>query len=407
MQRLGTSVPDAAREPWFAALVLVTGVGPLATDAYLAALPQVQSSLHTSATVAQLTMTAFIIGLAAGQLVFGPISDGVGRRRMMLYSSTAFAVFSALCAAAPSGWLLVATRFVEGLAGGCGVALGRAVISDRHEGDAAATRYGTLTSITLLGPVVAPAVGAVILAFGDWRTVFVVLTVIGVAMVAGVWFGVPETLPAERRQGQGLSHTVSRMRELLKLPAFVAPVVVQCLATAGFFVYIGGSSIVLHDEFGISTTVYAVLFATNAGAMAVAALLFRLTVIRFGAPMLRRIGMGVSTSASAALLAYAIVAGDSIALAPTWVLLAIMVSGNGFTIPSTTILAQQAGRRSGGTASALQGGMTFVVGALATPLTGITGHQTVLVMALLSVVLFGLAIALLVTLRARAEPLPA
>ena len=381
--------------------MLVTGVGPLATDAYLGALPQVQRSLDTSSTVAQLTMTAFIIGLAAGQLVFGPLSDGLGRRTLMLYSSLAFAVFSAVCAVSPSGWLLVSARFFEGLAGGCGVALGRAVISDRHEGDAAATRYGTLTSVTLLGPVVAPAVGAVVLLFGDWRTVFVVLTAIGVAMVAAVWFGVPETLPPERRQGHGLGHSLHRMRDLLGVPAFVAPVAVQCLATAGFFVYIGGSSIVLHDEFGISSTVYATIFATNAAAMVTTSLVFRLSVVRYGAPALRRIGIGISTGAAMALLIYAVVAGDSIALWPTWVLLAIMVSGNGLTIPAATTLAQHAGRRSGGTASALQGGLTFTVGALATPLTGVTGHQTVLAMALLSVVLFSCAVALLVVLRPR------
>jgi MFS transporter, DHA1 family, multidrug resistance protein len=381
--------------PWFPALVLVTGVGPLATDAYLAGLPKVQHDLHTSSTVAQLTMTAFIIGLAVGQLVFGPISDGVGRRRLMLLSAATFAVASLCCAVAAQPWLLVAARLVEGVAGGSGVALGRAVISDQHEGAAAATRYGTLISITLIGPVIAPAIGGVILAVGSWRTVFWLLTAVGVAMVGAIWFGVPETLPPQRRHEHGLAESAGRMRAMLRMRAFVAPVVVQCLATAGFFTYIGGSSIVLHDEFGISTSRYATLFATNALAMAVAAVTFRLTVVRVGAVRLRRIGLGVSTGAAIALLCYAVAAGDSISLAPTWVLLAGMVAGNGLTIPATTTLAQEAGRYAGGTASALQGGLTFVVGAFATPLTGVTGHQSVLVMSLLSAGAYVIACALL------------
>ena len=359
-----------------------------------------QRTLHTSATVAQLTMTAFIIGLAAGQLLFGPISDGLGRRNLMLAGTATFALFSLVCAVAPNGWVLVAARAVQGVAGGCGVALGRAVISDGHEGDAAATRYGTLTAVTLLGPVVAPAVGAVILAVGDWRTVFWVLTVVGLAMVAAVWFGVPETLAPQRRQDHGLAHSLRRMGDLLRLPAFLSPVAVQCFVTAGFFVYIGGSSIVLQRQFGIGTTGYAVLFASNAAAMAVASVCFRVFVVRVGAVALRRIGIAISAGGAAALTIYAVTAGSSVALAPTWVLLVFLVAGNGLSIPATTTIAQQAGRRSSGTASALQGGATFAVGALATPLTGVTGHQTVLGMAVLSVLLYGVAVALLAGLGA-------
>lgn len=378
------------------ALVLVVGVGPLATDAYLAALPQVGDELGTSGTLAQLTMTAFIIGMAAGQLVFGPVSDGVGRRRMMIVSSAVFALSSLGCAVAPSIWVVLACRVAQGAAGGCGVALGRAVISDRYVGTEAATRFGMLTSITLLGPVVAPAVGSVILTFGGWRDVFVALTVVGLAMWAGVVLGIPETLAPERRHPHGLGHSLVRMREMLGNRPFVWTVAVQCLATAGFFVYIGGSSIVLQGQLGIGTTTYAALFATNAALMAVGSITFRFAVVRAGAAPLRRIGLGISTSAAVALLCYAALAGDDVRLVPTWVLLALMVGGNGLTIPATTTLAQQIGRHAGGTASALQGGLTFTVGALALPLTGIVGHQTVLTMALLSSVLYAAACAALV-----------
>ena len=135
--------------------------------------------------------------------------------------------------------------------------------------------------------------------------------------------------------------------------------------------------------------------------MAVAAVTFRLTVVRAGAVRLRRIGVTVSTIAAVTLFGYALVAGGSVALAPTWALLACMVAGNGLSMPATTTLAQAAGRHAAGTASALQGGLTFVVGALATPLTGVTGHQSVLVMALLSACGYALACALLATFARR------
>ncbi|MEP7178109.1 MAG: multidrug effflux MFS transporter [Pseudonocardiales bacterium] len=370
-----------SRKPSFLALVLVTGVSPLATDTYIAALPQVQRSLQTSAANAQLTMTAFIVGLAVGQLLCGPLSDSLGRRRMLLVSSAAFATLSALCAVAPDIALLVAARTLQGFAGGCGVAVGRAVVSDQHSGSAAAQRFGTLASVTLLAPVLAPAMGGVILLVGDWRTVFGFLTAVGILMAAAVLVGMPETLPAEARHPPGLAANLHRMGALLRARAFAAPVVVQCLATAGFFTYIGGSSFVLQGEMGLSRIGYTVLFACNAAGMVAASVCFRLTVARVGPSRLRTIGLLASTCAVTVLAGYAITAGSRIALAPTSALLGVSVAGMGLCIPATTALAQEAGRRAGGTASALQGGLTFGAGAAATPLTGLTGASTVTGMA--------------------------
>jgi DHA1 family bicyclomycin/chloramphenicol resistance-like MFS transporter len=389
------------RRPSFVALVLVTGISPLATDTYVAALPQVQHSLRTSPGAAQLTMTAFIIGLAVGQLLCGPVSDSVGRRRMLVGSSVAFAVLSALCAVAPDVALLIVARTLEGFAGGCGVAVGRAVVSDQHSGRAAAQRFGTLASITLIAPVLAPAVGGVILVFGDWRTIFVFLAVIGLVMVTAVLLGMPETLPVEARHPSGLGANLTRMKGLLTERAFVSPVFIQCLATAGFFTYIGGSSFVLQDQMGLSRTGYTVLFASNAACMVVASLVFRLSVARVGPVRLRTIGLLGSASAAVALAGYAITAGSRIALAPTSVLLAMTVAGMGLCIPATTAIAQEVGRRVGGTASALQGGLTFGVGAAATPLTGLLGVESVTGMATIMATFFLCAVISLVLLRRR------
>ena len=245
-------LPLRTGRPWLLALVLVTGVGPLATDTYLAALPQVQATLGTSPTVVQLTMTFFIAGMAVGQLLAGPVSDGRGRRGMILAGSATFTAVSLLCALAPTGWALVAERGVQGLVAGVGVAVGRAVVSDRYAGPRAAAMYGTLASFSLIGPVVAPAIGSALLTVGDWRTVFLFLGGLGVLMTTAAAVGIPETLPVERRQATGLRDVRLRMHDLLTDRVFVAPVVVQCLVVAGFFVYIGGSSIVLQSQLGMA-----------------------------------------------------------------------------------------------------------------------------------------------------------
>lgn len=165
---------------------MVMGVGPFATDTYLAALPEMQDALSTSPTVVQLTLTAFIVGMAAGQLLLGPLSDSYGRRRLLLTCTLVFTVLSVVCAASPDGTVLVAARLVQGIVGGGGVAIGRAVVTDTHHGDRAAATFGVITSFTFLGPILAPAAGGLILAHGTWRTVFAALAGLGLLMVLGV-----------------------------------------------------------------------------------------------------------------------------------------------------------------------------------------------------------------------------
>lgn len=374
-------LPLRSGRPWLPALVLVTGVGPLATDTYLASLPEVQRSLGTSSTVVQLTMTAFIVGMAVGQLLSGSLSDSVGRRRMILFGAATFTLTSLVCAVSPSGWTLVAARLVQGLVAGTGVAVGRAVVSDRYDGPRAAAMFGTLASFSLIGPVVAPGIGGALLTVGDWRTIFGFLTALGALMTVLAVVGIPETLPPDRRHPGGLRQVAGRMRELATDRVFVAPVAVQCLVTAGFFVYIGGSSIVLQSQLDVTPGQYSVLFASNAVGMVLSSLVFRLLVARTGAVVLRTIAFTVTTTAGFALFAICLLTPDhQPPLALVWAPLAVMLAGLGMFLPSSTVVVQRAGRRLAGTAAALGGGVPFFVGALTTPLTGLLGRQTVLTM---------------------------
>ena len=396
------SLPTSVRAPATAALVIVTGVGPLATDSYLAALPDLRRSLGTSAAVAQLTLTAFIIGMAAGQILLGPVSDGRGRRRLLLGGAVVFTVTSALCAVAPSGLLLVAMRLLQGLAAGAGVAIGRAVVGDAYPPAEAARRYGTLAAITFIGPVLAPAAGGLVLVVGSWRTVFGVLTGFGVLMVLAVWWGIPETLMEDDRHGGGVRATVTRMADLGGDWSFMQHVALQCLTSAGFFTYIGGSSFVLEKVYGISEGTYSAVFAVNAGVMVCTSTLFRLLVGRVSPARLRLVGLSASSSAAFGVFGCAVferIHGSPPPLAVVWVLLSILVGGMGLTIPSATALGQEAGQRFRGTAAALQGGLGFAAGAAVTPLTGLLGYGTLLPMALLMSGFFALAMTLLATMR--------
>ena len=367
--------------PSFIALMLITGTTALSTDTYIAALPQVQRTLGTSSSVAQFTMTACIAGMAIGQLVTGPVSDARGRRSLIVLATLTFAATSVLCALAFSGWELIAARALQGIAVGAAAAVGRAVVTDTWTGREAAAKFGSLSAIGLIAPVIGPAIGGVLLTVGTWRTIFWFLAAVGVAMTVGAVAGLPETLPPARRHPGGLARLFSRARQLMTDRAFAAPVIVQCLTTGGFFVYIGGSSFVLQQGLGISQGRYTVVFAVNAGAMMLSSVAFRLLVMRRGPVLLRRWAITVQTTSVTALFIVALAFRHQPPLAPVWVCLCGMTIGLGAYLPANSSITQAAGRRYAGTASALGGGIPFLVGSCTTPLTGLIGTESVRTMA--------------------------
>ncbi|MBM2614877.1 Bcr/CflA family efflux MFS transporter [Actinoplanes sp. LDG1-06] len=387
-------------QPRLAALLLVTGTTALSTDTYIAAMPSMESSLQTSAQVVQFTITAFIAGLAAGQLISGPVSDARGRRAIILGACLVFTVVSVLCALAPSGPLLVVERAIQGAAAGTAAAVGRAVVTDRYRGREAAALFGTLSAVGLLAPVLAPAIGGLLLTVGDWRIVFWFLAAVGVAMTVAAAVALPESLPPESRHPGGLLNLGRRSRDLLTDPRFAVPVLVQCLTVAGFFVYIGGSSFVLQQDLGLTQHGYTALFTVNAIAMVTTSVVFRLLVKRTGAVILRRWAVAMQTTAVIILfLATVLATGNHPPLVVVWAALALMTGGLGLYFPANSAIAQNAGRRFSGTASALSGGLPFLSGALTTPLTGALGSQTVLTMSVCMVVPFVMAALTAMTLR--------
>jgi DHA1 family bicyclomycin/chloramphenicol resistance-like MFS transporter len=387
------------RQPSFAALVLVAGIGPLALDTYMPAMPVMRASLHTSAALVQLTVTGYIIGMAIGQLLAGPISDGIGRRPALLLPAVVFTAAAVVCATAVNAEILVATRVVHGLAAGAMVACGRAVVSDIYRGREMATKFGTLMSITQIGPVVAPQIGSATLSIGGWRLIFWGIAGLGVVVVALIALGVPESLPAGKRHGTDLISTGQRMLDLIRDWDFSQHVVIGCLATFAFFIYIGGSSFVLQTVYGISASMFAIVFSVNAALMVVGMVAYRLTVTRYGSSRLRAIGVATAAAAAFALAAVAAAGPRAVpGLAVPWVLLAIVTGSMGLIFPSTTTLAQQAGDRARGTASSLQGGLAFVAAAAATPLTGVFGYTSLLPMAMLMAIGFAVAAVTLIVI---------
>jgi DHA1 family bicyclomycin/chloramphenicol resistance-like MFS transporter len=360
-------------------LGLVNAIGPLSIDMYLPAFPDIASDLDTSAAQVQLTLTACVAGLAAGQLVIGPLSDRLGRRLPLIAAMSTYAGASVLCALAPSAPVLMALRLVQGLAGAGGVVIARAVVRDLHSGAAAVRLFSSLMLVTGLAPILAPLAGGAILSIASWRGIFVVLAGLSGLIAIVVAFGLQETLAPERRSHHGLRTTLGIMRDLLRDRWFVGHGLAGGLGFGALFAYISGSSFVLQGVYGASPQLYSVLFAVNGLGLIAGSQVNARLVGRFGPARLLRAGLTSIAIAAAALLVVVLVGGLGVGavLAPMFVI----VSSLSFVLPNSTALALADHPEVAGTASALLGTGQFLIGALVAPLVGAAGTDSAVPMA--------------------------
>jgi DHA1 family bicyclomycin/chloramphenicol resistance-like MFS transporter len=367
------------RLSFFLLVGALTAFAPLSIDMYLPALPAIASDFHTGPSQVQLTLTTFLAGIAAGQLLAGPISDAVGRRRPLFVGVIGYVATSLLCAVAPSVFALAGLRLVQGLTGAAGVVIARAIVRDLYTGVAAARYFSLLMLITGLAPILAPSLGGQLLRATSWRGVFLVLAVIGALVGVAVAFGLRETLPPERRRAGSLGDTGRAFRALFTDRVFVAYALSGSLAFAAIFTYISGSSFVLQGIYGLSPQVYALVFGLNALGLVVATQVNRR--LAMAVPITRLLSTGLTTVAVAALALLAAVGGHAFGLAGVLVPLFVIMFALGFVLPNGMALALTLHPEAAGTASALLGALQMGSGALVAPLVGIAGTGTALPMA--------------------------
>ncbi|SOD87014.1 multidrug effflux MFS transporter [Streptomyces sp. Ag109_G2-15] len=360
----------------------LTATPPLAMDMYLPSLPEVTRSLHAPAATVQLTLTACLAGMALGQLVVGPMSDRWGRRRPLLTGLAVYLLATALCALAPTVEALVAFRIAQGLAGAAGIVIARAVVRDLYDGVAMARFFSTLMLISGVAPIVAPLIGGQILRVTDWRGVFVVLTVVGAALAAVVWLRLPETLPPIERHGGGVGQALRSMRGLLADLPFTGYMLAGGFAFAALFAYVSASPFVVQEIYGASPQTFSLLFGVNSVGLVIAGQVNgRLLVGRVSLDKVLGTGLAVIVLAATALLLMTTGTFGEVGLAPVSAALFVLMSAMGITLPNAQSLALLRTRHAAGSASALLGTTSFLVGAVASPLVGVAGEHTAVPMA--------------------------
>jgi DHA1 family bicyclomycin/chloramphenicol resistance-like MFS transporter len=383
-------------------LASLTSLAPFGIDMYLSGFPEMAKQLETSASAIQLTLTAFLVGVAVGQLIFGPLSDRVGRLRPLIVGMILLVAASVAAAIAPTIVLLILARFVQGLSGAAGIVIGRAVISDLATGKEAARAFNVLMLIGGIAPIVAPVIGSLLVGTVGWRGVLGVLAGYTAVAFAAVLVVVRESHPQPSRKAEDnlLGGSLSPHRALSSR-AFLAPTAAYVFGFAAMMAYISASPFVYQVVIGMNEVQFGLSFGLNAlGIAAASAVSARLARTRSSAALL---GIGVWGELVGAVASLVIlITGAPLALLT--ISLFVAVSSVGFILGNATALALAAVRRVAGSGSAVLGAAQFIVAAAVSPIVGLGGEANALPMAICMVASALIAVAgFLVAARVRSS----
>ncbi len=377
-----------------AALVLglLSAIGPFAIDMYLPALPAIGISLKASTAEVQMSLMAFMAAIAVCQLFYGPISDMIGRKPPLYFGIALFTAGAVACALAPSIEWLIAARFVQGLGACAAMALPRAIVRDGYTGAEAAQLQSLLMLVFSVSPILAPLAGSLMVQFGDWRTIFWAITVIGVLGLLLIALFLKETRPASERLDSSVGSAMRGYGLLLKDRHFIGLSLIGAFGMSSFMAYLANSSFILIDHYGLTPTLYSVMFSINAVSF--------IGVSQLTGVLTRRFGLNtvVRTSVTGFIVVMVLLAALFMAgidqLAVLAVLLFIGYGFLGLVVPTTAVLALENHGTIAGTASALMGTLQMVTAAVVMGVVGAffdgTAKPMVIGIAICAIIAFAL-----------------
>ncbi|UFU03249.1 multidrug effflux MFS transporter [Ruania suaedae] len=354
-------------------LAALTAIGPLTIDLYLAAFPEIVTELGTTQARVQLTMTATLAGLAAGQLVIGSLSDSYGRRRPLLISLGIYVLASLAIIGAQSIELLTVLRVVQGFTGAAGMVLALAVVRDRFGGMGIGTVISRLMLVVGVAPILAPTIGAQILLFGSWRTMFAVLAGFGAMLFVIAFVFLKESLPRERRRSAGIGAALGSYRSLLTDWSFIGAVLMGAFFMGAMFTYVSSSTFVFQEGYGLSASEFGYIFGAGALAVTIGSQVNGALVRRIRPEKIVSVAIAVGWVLALALFVVALVTASGSGFWPLVLLLVPTLGTVGFVLPSVPAIVLEHNGHRAGSAAALNGAMGFTMGALISPVSGLFG----------------------------------
>ncbi|WP_086078632.1 multidrug effflux MFS transporter [Bordetella genomosp. 13] len=348
---------------WLLLMGAVTAIGPFSIDMYLPAFPAIAGGLGVERGEVERTLAAYLAGMALAQIVYGPLADRYGRKLPMQLGLLMYVLASVGCALAGSIEALTLGRLAQAMGGAAGVVIPRAVIRDHYGTQDAARALSLLMLIMGVAPILAPLVGAQLLAFVGWRSLFWVMAALGLAMLLAVRLTMRESLKPERAVPLRWNTILSNYGALLEHRGFMAHSLAGGLGQAGMFAYIVGSPRVFIEIYGVAPEYYGLLFGANAAALIIGSQVSARLLRRLPPPLLQR--RAQSALAAASLAAFVLAVFGLMSLPVLMLCLVCYMFSQGFVNPNSAALAlaEQGGRL--GAASALLGTLQLSCGALA------------------------------------------
>jgi len=384
-------------------LGLLSVVGPLAIDMYLPALPAIGADLGASDARIQQSLMAFLAAFAIGQLIYGPVSDMFGRKPPLYFGLGLFVLASIGSAFAPNAEVLIVFRFLQGLGACASMSLPRAIVRDNYTGAPAAQLMSLIMLVFSVSPILAPLSGSLVIAFADWRAMFWVMTGVGVLALLLLTFALKETRPKEARLDSGLGSAVRAYGTLLRDGRFLGLTLIGTFGMSSFMAFLGNSSFVYIDHFGLTPTQYSIAFSVNAVSFFAASQATGALVGRFGLNRVVKVAVVGYAAAMLSLFAAVLGGADSV-----WVMGGFMFIAFGFlglVLPTTGVLAMEEQGEIAGSASALMGTVQMVVAAVVMGIVGAFADGTARPMVVAFAVCAVLAFAITqVTLGGRRSP---
>lgn len=345
-------------------LSLFTAMDAMAIDMYLPSMPAIASDLGISAGRVQQTLSIFLIGLAVGQAVYGPLLERFGRRIPILVGVVVFVFGSVIAALSTSIEWLLAARFLQALGAAAGLVTPRAIVSDRCTLAESVPIFSLLMQIMMIAPILAPVIGGFLLEQGDWRLIFWVLAAIGVVGLVWGIITVPETLKPSQRRSLSISSVLHSYGQQLRLPIFMAYTLAGGFVLASLFLYISHSAFIFTQHFGLTPTLFSYLFAGNAISLVIGGQIST-SLLKRGFAETRVTYIGLFLHLLSGVLLFAIV---QLGLASLWsyaTLIALAVGSLGLIFGNLTALTMYHSGKQAGVASALMGTLQYLIAALA------------------------------------------
>jgi len=355
-------------------LGLLSAIGPFAIDMYLPALPSIGQSLGASMPAVQASLMAFFISLGLGQIIYGPVSDMVGRKPPLYFGLLLFGAGSVGCALAPDIHTLVVLRFIQGLGACAGMVVPRAVVRDMHTGVDAARLMSLLMLVFSVSPILAPLAGSILIEAFGWRSVFWAVTVASAVGLVLLATSLPETRPPEERADSSVRSALAAYGLLLRDRHYLGLVFIGAFGMASFFSYLANSSFVLIDHYGLTPRQYSLAFAANAASFIGVSQFTGKLGSRFGLKPIVKVAVVGHAFVMLLLMGLNLVGVDRLD-----VMIGLLFVGYGFlgiVVPTAAVLALEEHGAIAGTASALMGTLQFVTGAVAMAITGLFANGT-------------------------------